>query len=55
MKDVVGIDPPVWGVALAVAKAWQIAPWELEAECSQRWWERMCAYLAALGEASGSQ
>jgi len=34
-------EAPYWVAILLIAKQYQIPPWQVEAECSQEWWDRM--------------
>jgi hypothetical protein len=50
-KGAVGVDPPEWVATLMLAHEWATPPWQIEAECSQQWYERWAAYNNAVNEA----
>jgi len=34
-------EVPGWVLVLGIAKEYGLAPWEVEEQCSQEWWERI--------------
>ena len=52
MRGVVGISPPEYVLVLEAAEEWGMAPWRVEAECSQYWWERWLIRRGARSDAT---
>ena len=45
-------DAPIEAVVLKAAAQWGVPPWQVEAECSSRWWGWQLAYWRAEAQVS---